>query len=225
MARAALAVLLLTGCSTAKPRNWQPKNHSVPDLSFRLAPGDEVSLRFFGAPDLNATQTVRRDGNITLDLVGDVNVAGMTPAEVQGVLGKQFDQQLQIKEISVTVTSPGPIYVTGAVGEPGPYNMIRPTTALEAVMEAGGFFEMEAEVRNVLVIRREDNKWTSYVVNFKDVLNGKKEDPFYLQPYDVVYVPRTTIVKANQWIEQYISRMIPRIGIGINSSGEVTYLF
>ena len=203
-----------------------PEEHSVADESFILAPGDEIIVRFFGAPELNSTQVIRRDGKITLDLVGDVNVAGNTPAQAQTSLNQLYENQLQVKEVSVSISSPGPVYVSGSVNGPGVYNTIRPTSAFEAIMEAGGFVAQEAEVRNVLVIRRQENKWKSYVLNFEKVLDGQPEDLFYLQPYDIVYVPRTGIVKANQWVDQYINRLIPRLGfIGVDSQGEVTVFF
>jgi protein involved in polysaccharide export with SLBB domain len=221
-----VGLLLIAGCSSAKPRNWSPKDHSLADESFRLAAGDEISLRFFGAPDLNSTQIVRRDGKVTLDLIGDLKVEGYTPGEVQDALAKHFKSQLQVDEVSVTISSPGPIYVSGAVGSPGAFNTLRPTTALEAIMEAGGFSELESDLKNVLVIRREGAKWISYYVNFKDVLKGETEDPFYLQPYDVVYVPRTPIRKANQFVSQYINQMIPRLGFfSIDDQGDVRFVF
>jgi len=163
---------------------------------------------------------------VTLDLVGDIKVSGYTPGEVQDALAKLYERELQVREVSVTISSPGPIYVSGAVDSPGAFNTVRPTTALEAIMEAGGFTELESDLKNVLVIRREDLKWKSYYVNFQDVLKGKTEDPFYLQPYDVVYVPRTPIRKANQFISQYINQMIPRLGFfSIDGDGDVRFIF
>ncbi len=221
-----LAMILIGGCSSAKPRNWSPKEHSQADGSFRLAAGDELTLRFFGAPDLNTTQVVRRDGKITMELIGDIKVLGYTPTEVQSALAKLYEKQLQIREVSVTVSSPGPIYVSGAVGAAGVFNTQRPTTALEAIMEAGGFTELESDIKNVLVIRLEDSKWKSYFLNFKEVMQGEREDPFFLQPYDMVYVPRTPIRKANQFISQYINQMVPRLGFfTLDADGNAQFVF
>jgi hypothetical protein len=44
-------------------------------------------------------------------------------------------------------------------------------------------------------------------------LSGEEVKPFYLRPGDIVYVPQTTIARLNQWVDQHISRMLPRIPI------------
>jgi hypothetical protein len=43
-------------------------------------------------------------------------------------------------------------------------------------------------------------------------LKGKEFQPFYLEPEDIIYVPRTVISKVNLWIDQYINQVIPRVG-------------
>jgi polysaccharide biosynthesis/export protein len=65
----------------------------------------------------------------------------------------------------------------------------QPLTALDAVMEAGGFDYARANMRNVHVIRRDNNSSQSYVLNLKSVLDGDEKNDFYLRPDDIVYVP------------------------------------
>ena len=47
-----------------------------------LAAGDTVELRFFYANELTVTQTIRPDGKITLELVGEIQAAGLTPGDL-----------------------------------------------------------------------------------------------------------------------------------------------
>ena len=180
-------------------------------MTMVLAPGDEVTISFLGAPELNTTQTIRRDGKITLQMLGEVTAFGKTAQELQAELLGKYAPQLQVKEVSVVIASPAPIFVSGAVGGGGQINMERPITVMEAVMSAGGFDEKEAKLENVLVIRHRQGKWQGYAVDVTPILAGQKEDVFYLEPMDIVYVPRTTIVKVNQWIDQHISRMLPSL--------------
>jgi len=206
---AALCVVF-AGCAT--PRTPPaPESSKTPDMTMVLAAGDEIRISFLGAAELNTTQTIRRDGKITLQMLGEVTAAGKTANELQAELLSKYAPQLQVKEIAVIVTSPAPIFVSGAVREGGQLNMERPITVLEAVMAAGGFEEREAKLKNVLVIRHRRGKWQGYAVDVTPILAGQKDDVFYLQPMDIVYVPRTTIVKVNQWIDQHISRMLPSI--------------
>jgi protein involved in polysaccharide export with SLBB domain len=56
-------------------------------------------------------------------------------------------------------------------------------------MEAGGFDNAKADMRAVVVIRREEGQTKNYTLNLKLVLEGKLSEPFYLKPFDIVYVP------------------------------------
>jgi protein involved in polysaccharide export with SLBB domain len=90
--------------------------------------------------------------------------------------------------------------------------MPRRITALEAIMMAGGFDYRRAEVSNVVIIRHKDGKRYGCSLDFRDALKGKEFQPFYLEPEDIIYVPRTVISKVNLWIDQYINQIIPRVG-------------
>jgi hypothetical protein len=90
-------------------------------------------------------------------------------------------------------------------------------------MEAGGFDMRQAEVRNVIVIRHKDGKRYGYSLNLKHVMEGNPEHPFLLEAQDIVYVPRTKIAKAGQWIDQHISSLIPKTGFYFsNTKGNST---
>lgn len=180
--------VLLMGCTMPRRVNWDPAEHSVPRQEILLSPGDQVRIEFFGAPELNAEQVVRRDGMITLQLVGDVKVQGLTPEGAEAVLEERYEGELQVREISVVVTSLAPIYISGAVLNPGPIASARSLHALEAIMEAGGFSPM-ANVRRVVVIRYVDGVQHSFYLDFKGVLEGQTSTPFYLEPADIVHVP------------------------------------
>jgi len=46
-------------------------------------------------------------------------------------------------------------------------------------------------------------------------MKGDVDGAFYLEPQDIVYVPRTTIVDVNDWVEQHINRIVPQFGLTI----------
>ena len=221
---AASMLILAAGCTTPRARNWSPDEHSFPSEEMLIAPGDALRVQFFGAPELSSDKmVVRRDGRISMHLIGDVKVAGYTPDQVQTALKKLYEDQLHIKEISVSVASLAPVYISGAVRNPGRLDTARPITALEAIMERGGFNEVQAELRNVLVIRHSDGERATFALNYETTLDGETDNPFYLQPFDIVYVPRTKIVKIDQWVEQHISRIIPATPVTVNSKGDVFF--
>jgi polysaccharide export outer membrane protein len=186
------AVLLaVAGCQTQPP---QPKDIgqqvSDPSQAISLREGDILKMSFPGAPNLNTTQQVRRDGKIALPLVGEIKAAGMAPAELEKEIIKLYSSQLVSKEVSVTVESSSfPVFVTGAVLRPGKVSSNRPITAIEAIMEAGGFDYAKANLKAVRVIRQEEGRVKNYSINLRLVLEGQQTELFYLKPSDIVYVP------------------------------------
>jgi polysaccharide biosynthesis/export protein len=159
-----------------------------------LIEGDVILISFPAAGDLNTSQKVRRDGRITLPLVGEVVVAGLTPKELEEALLALYDKQLVTKEVSVTVTSSTyTFYVNGAVLRPGKQMSDRRLTALEALMEAGGP-SPSANLKKVTIIRQEGDDRVHHKLNLKDVLEGKKKNVFYIQPSDIITIPEKFVI-------------------------------
>ncbi len=149
-----------------------------------------VRVTFPGAPSLNRVQQIRRDGKITLDYVGEVQAAGLTPSALEKKLLVLYGTQLQDKEVTVTIdSSVYPVYVSGAVLRPGKMLFDRPVSALEAIMEAGGPNYTTANMKKVSVTRYVDGRPHRFVLNLKEIMDGKKGQPFMLRPSDILYVP------------------------------------
>ncbi len=184
-----LLATLVTGCQTASKPSALPAAAKHTEV-IELREGDTVKVTFPGAPTLNTTQPVRRDGKIVMPLTGELSVVGLTPAKVEEEILKLYAAQLVTKQVSVTVeSSTFPVYVTGATIRPGKILSDHPITVLEAIMEAGGFDYAKANLTKVTVIRTKGNTTQNFTVNLKDVLAGKPVKPFYLSPLDIVYVP------------------------------------
>ncbi len=192
--RASLLVLVavLAGCQTTSTGLQQAvREAAARPESVALREGDILRVTFPGSPNLDTQpQPIRRDGNISLPLIGEVKAAGLTPAELEKVLAEKYAPQLVIKEVRVNViASSYSVYVTGAVLRPGKITADRPLSALEAIMEAGGPDFTKANLKAVTVIRHEDGKTRNYTLNLRNALKGQSTQPFYLKPSDIVYVP------------------------------------
>ena len=171
------------------PAPATPATSPVPN-TYVLREGDVLKISFPGSPNLNSIQQIRTDGKITLQLVGDVNAAGLTPDALQKELMNLYAPQLSSKEVTVEVQSSSfPVYVTGAVLRPGKVSTDHSITALEAIMEAGGFDYTKANLKDVTVIRQEEGQTKKYTLDLKLVLEGKAGEPFHLKPGDIIYVP------------------------------------
>lgn len=189
----AMIAFALTGCESTD--SHFEKNPALPakeskDILLREA--DVVKITFPGTENLNTTQTIRRDGKITLPIVGEVTAVGKTPAAFEEELIKLYEKELvSSKEITVTVQSSSfPVFLLGAVRKPGKVMSDHPITVLEAIVESGGF-DPNANLKAIRITRMSaDNKTKkNYTVNLRGVENGGTLDVFYLQPNDIVYIP------------------------------------
>jgi len=161
-----------------------------PPATYTLREGDILKITFPGSPNLNSVQQIRTDGKITLPLIGEVNAAGLAPDVLQKKLMDLYAPQLSSNEVTVEVQSSSfPVYVTGAVLRPGKILSDHPITALEAIMEAGGFDYTKANLKDVTVIRQEGDRTKHHTLNLKRVMEGKVSEPFYMEPGDIIYVP------------------------------------
>ena len=185
-----MAALLMVGCQA--PKNTQSHDSSQATIprpeSLTLREGDTVRITFPGSANLNTVQQIRRDGKISLPLVGEIKSAGMTPSDLEKELVKLYAPQLVTKEVNVALESSAfLVYVTGAVLRPGKMVSDRPLTALEAVLDAGVDYQ-KANLKSVTVIRRENGRDELHTMNLKKALQGKGGEPFYLKPQDVIFV-------------------------------------
>jgi polysaccharide export outer membrane protein len=155
-----------------------------------LREGDTVRISFPGNSNLDTAQQIRRDGRITMPLVGEVDASGLTPDQLKDKMIKLYEAQIASKEVTVTVVSSSfPVFVTGAVVHPGKILSDHPITALEAIMEAGGFDLNTANLKDVQVIRQETNTTEHFQLNLKAVMKGTDTHQFFLKPSDIIYVP------------------------------------
>lgn len=181
-------IMVISGCVSPTVEDY---GYDVPSPDpILLAPGDELEISFFGAAELNLTQKIRRDGRISLPILGEVAAGGSRVEDLKETLTAQYTPHLQIREITIIVRSHPPVYVSGAVRTPGRIEMQRPITAIEAVMEAGGFDTDSADLKRVLVIRHTDTGRHEYRLDLGSILAGKGGQSFYLKPNDIVHVPK-----------------------------------
>lgn len=183
-------MLVVSGCGTTKLIEANPKPKSAQPESITLVEGDVVKILFPSSPNLDTTVKIRRDGKITLPVIGEIPVVGMTPYELEKDLTNRYADQLVSKEINVTVVSSTfSVYVTGAVMHPGKIDSDRPMSALEAIMEAGGPDYTRANLKGVIISRKTKGGREHFKVNIKSEINGQSNETFDLRPGDILYVP------------------------------------
>jgi len=155
-----------------------------------LLPGEQIEITFLDAPELNSIQRIRRDGRISLPLLGDITAAGKSVNVLKALLSQLYTPHLRTGEITIYVRSQPPVFVSGEVRSPGRIEMQRTMTALDAIMEAGGYNPDTANLRRVVVIRQTDTEREEYRLDLHSILTGRGGASFYLQPNDIVHVPK-----------------------------------
>jgi polysaccharide export outer membrane protein len=150
---------------------------------------DELQVSVWHEPELSQGVVVRPDGMITLPLLNDVKVAGLTTREMQALLTeglKPFVNEPQVT-IIVKTTKSRKVYLIGAVGKPGAYPLTDEMTAVQLVASAGGP-GLFAKTGSMYVLRGLNGKQARLAVNYKRALSGKGGD-VVLQPGDMLVVP------------------------------------
>jgi len=116
----------------------------APDLpagvDYVLGYGDELVVQYWGSVSQRLQLSVDREGRLTIPEVGPIMVAGRTLAEAEQLIQKALTRQYRNISVDVTLGKLRMlrIYVVGDVKNPGAYQMSSLSTALNAVLVAGG---------------------------------------------------------------------------------------
>ncbi len=185
-----------------------PETMARPEV--RLTPGDTIHTKFTYWPELDQEQQIRPDGKISLQLVGHLDIADMTVEKLDERLLELYADKIKEPEITTTILSYGNrrAYVGGEVARPGFVELTDKMTALEAVMSAGGFETASANLADVVVVRHLDGSRYAKLLDMDQPV-ADSGSSLLIAPRDIIYVPRTRITEVNQWVDQYISRVIP----------------
>jgi len=177
---------------------------------YTIAPGDELDIKFFFNPELNETITVRPDGIISLQLIDEIQAAGLEPAELDQKLTDLYSRELRKPVLTVIVRSftRQRVYVGGEVNTPGLIELSGGLTVLQAVFQSAGFMET-ADPEETLVIRKgENDKPIPIRIDLAAVMDAGGGSDFQLQPDDIVFVPKSAIANANKFIDEYIGGLL-----------------
>ena len=164
---------------------------SLPVNDYRIGAKDLIEIKVYELPEMNQTVRVAEDGSVSLSLLGKIVVAGLTAQELETRLASILQTKFTTGDAHVTVfiREFQKVAVIGAVGKPGMYELVGPTTLLMIIAQAGG---LTAQAMTDLFIYRqgEDGKQTRIAVRLEDlVMKGNQDLNIMLQPKDVVAVP------------------------------------
>jgi len=156
-------------------------------VDYTVGKEDLLELSVVKYPDLGGTVTVRPDGKITLQLIGDVQAEGRTITDIDAEITRRLSAFVHDPHVTLAVRQINSmkVYVLGRVTAPGMFSVGATVTFLQALALAKGFTPWAH--RHGLVLVRGGNG-TRLAVDFDKVVRGKQEN-YILYPGDTIVVP------------------------------------
>jgi polysaccharide export outer membrane protein len=166
-------------------------NPPGPHTAVRLSPGDVVRVSYADETIPDQTQKIRRDGKVSLPLIGEVTAAGKRVIDFQHELVRGYEGELENSEVLVTLENgAATVIVSGFATRPGRVVFDRPTTVYQAIMEAGGVSDY-GSASNVHLTRVINGEQRTETINLRPSIHGKPTKPKYVQDGDVIYISRS----------------------------------
>jgi polysaccharide biosynthesis/export protein len=182
------AALTCGGCQTSQPPLPNPPG---PKTAVRLSPGDTIKVSYADETIPDQVQKIRRDGKVSLPLIGEVTAAGKRIIDFQNGLVSLYEPKLENSEVLVTLENgQATVIVSGFANKPGKFSFDRPTTVFQAIMEAGGVSDYGSP-SNVHLTRTINGEQRTEIINLRPTIHGKPTTPKYVQDGDVIYISRS----------------------------------
>jgi polysaccharide biosynthesis/export protein len=161
-------------------------------LEHKIGPQDLLEITVFGLDKMNKTVRVSEDGNITLPLLGEIEVYNLTKTELEQKLARLLEEKyLQDPQVTIFLREyqSKRVSILGAVSQPGRYELLGRQTLLHMIAQAGG---MTNQVGNEIIVVREKEDGTSKSlrISLDDlILKGDPSLNIPLEPGDIVNIP------------------------------------
>jgi polysaccharide export outer membrane protein len=155
---------------------WVLPSYAQSAAAYKLDVGDKVHITVFDEPDLTGDFDVNDQGIVSLPLIGQVHIAGMTLSEAQDFITQKYAANYLINpRVNVQILNYRPFYVIGEVKTPGSYQFVNGMTVLNAIALAGGYTPRGN--RNDIVVKHADTNQEKSI---------GENDP--VQPGDIIRV-------------------------------------
>jgi polysaccharide export outer membrane protein len=208
-------VLLAAACTHSPAPN--PEGHVD---AYRIGAPDQLAVTILPDPLVQETVTVRPDGAITIQLIGDVPAAGRTPDEVARDVEERIGRFKRGARATVAVVSAQSMSVTvlGEVKAPGSYALVKLTRASDMLGAVGGPTWL-ANQDEIHVVRPTPSGSTKLPIDLAAIRDGDLRTNLVLQGGDIVYVPPTVLGKVGYAIQAVLFPFEPLIGIARSAAG------
>jgi polysaccharide export outer membrane protein len=157
--------------------------------TYKIGVGDVLHISVWEEPQFTETAVVRPDGMVSIPLVSEVAVAGLTPESAEKTLTQRLEKFVHKPRVTVIVQEihSRMVYITGEVQRPGAYPLMDSMNVMQLVARSGGLTEI-AKKNELYVLRGRSGGRVK--VDYRKVLKGQAlEQNVELAPGDTVVVP------------------------------------
>ncbi|MFQ5700015.1 MAG: polysaccharide biosynthesis/export family protein [Myxococcota bacterium] len=161
--------------------------------NYVVGPSDFLRVTVWQQPNLSQDSVVvRPDGKISLPLLNDVHVAGMTTLEIKDVISERLSEYVMDPEVTVIVlqVNSKAIFVLGEVARQGPIQLNQNMRIVDALSMAGGFSSFADKTRVKLIRDSEGGEPREFVFNYDSFVSGRDlAQDLLLVPGDRIVIP------------------------------------
>ena len=167
-----------------------PNPAKPPEEFYVIGAGDTIGINVWKEPTLSGTVRVRPDGYITLPLLNEVQVVGLTTAQLRKLLEEKYKEFTTDPFVTIRIEgiSSTEVFLVGQVGRAGAFPLNGNETILQLLSRVGGL-GVFADRSNVRVVRRDGDRVTEYIVDYDAILKGDLRQDILLRPGDRIIVP------------------------------------
>ena len=189
--------LIAVGCATKELRVSEflvapdtPNPAKPPEEFYVIGAGDSIGINVWKEPSLSGGVKVRPDGYVTLPLVNEVQVVGLTTSQLRKLLEEKYKEFTTDPFVTIRIETiaSSEVFLVGEVGRSGAYQLNGNETILQVLSRVGGL-GVFADRSNIRVVRREGDKITQFIIDYDAILKGDLKQDILLRPGDRIIIP------------------------------------
>ena len=165
---------------------------SLPD-GYRIGAGDVLQISVFREPEASVPAAiVRSDGKISVPLIKEVEVVGLTAPEAERMLSEKLSRYIRNPDVTLIIIqiNSRKVYLVGGVKTVGSVDLKGRMTVLQAIAQVGGLTDY-AKRKQIYILRTENGKQLKLPFNYDAVIKGEQTEPnIVLSPNDTIVVPQ-----------------------------------
>jgi polysaccharide export outer membrane protein len=167
-----------------------PDPTKPPDEYYVIGAGDSLNIQLWKEPTLSGPVKIRPDGFITLPLVNEVQVVGLTTGNLRKLLEEKFKDFVSSPFVTIRVEgiASSEVFLVGQVNRTGAFPLAGNETLLQLITRAGGL-TIFADRRNIRTVRRVGDRVTEYIADYDAIIAGDLKQDIIIRPGDRIIVP------------------------------------